>query len=126
MDFEIEPGVFGDEIPGLVVKGELDLLASPVLKERIGELVDSGAMFVLIDLSEASFIDSTVLGVFVGANKRLLLNGGALVLVCDEPNIRTIFTLTLLDRVFEIFDSVDEAKAAMQALKEARAVDSVA
>jgi anti-sigma B factor antagonist len=124
VDYEIDGADFSSGTPGLVVRGELDLVASPELKKRLGELIDAGATFAFVDLSEATFVDSTVLGALVGANRRLLSKDGALILVCDNPSIRAIFTLTRLDRVFEIFDSVDQAEAAVLALKEARAIDS--
>jgi anti-sigma B factor antagonist len=126
VDYEIEDTKLSDGTAGLIVRGELDLAASPALKECMGELIDAGAMFALIDLSEATFVDSTVLGALIGANRRLLSKDGALVLVCDNPNIRTIFSLTRLDRVFEIFDTPGQAEAAIRALRETRAIDSAA
>jgi anti-sigma B factor antagonist len=124
VDYEIEGAEFAGGTPGLIVRGELDLVASPALKESLGKLIDAGATVGLIDLTEATFVDSTVLGALIGANRRFLSRDGALVLVCDNPSIRTIFTLTRLDRVFEIFDTVDQAEAAILALKESRAIDS--
>jgi anti-sigma B factor antagonist len=126
VDYEIDGAEFSDGTPGLVIRGELDLVASPALKKRLGALIDAGAAFALIDLTEATFVDSTVLGALIGANRRFLSRDGALVVVCDNPSIRTIFTLTRLDRVFEIFDTVDQAEAAVLALKETRAIDSEA
>ena len=126
MDYEIEETSFSDGTPGLIARGELDLAASPALKERLAELIDGCATFALIDLSEATFVDSTVLGTLIGANRRLLSKDGALVLVGDNPNIRTIFNLTRLDRVFEIFDTPGQAEAAIRALKAARARDAAA
>ena len=60
---------------------------------------------MLVDLSNATFIDSTTLGVLMGAVKRLRPAGGELAIACHDPNIRKIFEITLLDRVFEIFDT---------------------
>jgi hypothetical protein len=48
------------------------------------------------------------------------------VLVCDNPNIQTILTLTRLDRIFDTFESRSQAEAAIEALREARAADSAA
>ena len=126
MDYEIEDAVLSDGTPVLILRGELDLLACPALKERLRALIDPGPMFAVVDLSEASFVDSTVLGALIGANRHLLGNDGALALVCDNPNIRTILTLTRLDRVFDIFDSRGQAEAAVQALRDVRAADSAA
>jgi len=124
MDHEIHETVLPDGTPALILRGELDLLACPTLKERLHALIDPEPMFALVDLSDATFVDSTVLGTLIGANRRLLANDGALVLVCDNPNIRAILTLTRLDRVFDIFESTADAEAAIEALREARATDS--
>jgi anti-sigma B factor antagonist len=125
MDFEITPTDTAEGSHGLAVSGELDILAAPSLKERLTKLLDEDAVFVLVDLSETTFVDSTALGVLIGINRSLRLRDGALMIVCN-PSIRTIFSLTLLDRVFDIFDTPDAAAAALKALEETRAADSVA
>jgi len=66
----------------------------------------------VVDLSGATFVDSTTLGVLLGAVKRLRLIGGELVLVCADLNIRRILSITLLDRAFVIYDTLAEALAA--------------
>jgi anti-sigma B factor antagonist len=60
---------------------------------------------VLVDLSSATFIDSTTLGVLMGAVKRVRPDGGEIAIACNDPNIGKIFEITLLDRVFGIFDT---------------------
>ena len=67
----------------------------------------------MVDLSQATFIDSTTLGVLVGGVKRLRPSGGSLALVCTDDNITKIFEITGLDRVFPIHSSRDEALAAV-------------
>ena len=73
------------------------------------ETIEAGARSVLVDLSHATFIDSTTLGVLMGAVKRLRPAGGELAIACNDPNIRKIFEITLLDRIFEIFRPPEEA-----------------
>ena len=65
-------------------------------------------MNVVVDLSDTTFIDSMTLGVLLGAVKRLRPRGGQLV-VCSDPNIRKIFEITLLDRVFALYSSREAA-----------------
>ena len=62
-----------------------------------------------MDLSKATFIDSTTLGVLVGGVKRLRPAGGSLALVCTDDNITKIFEITGLDRVFTIYPTRAEA-----------------
>jgi anti-sigma B factor antagonist len=93
--------------------GEIDLYTAPEFKQRMAEIIDDGKTRVVVDLSQATFIDSTTLGVLVGGVKRLRPSGGSLALVCTDDNITKIFEITGLDRVFPIHGSRDEALAAV-------------
>ena len=93
----------GDElIPIIAVHGQADLHTAPQLRAAITTVLDGGASGLVIDLSEASFIDSMTLGVLLGAVKRLRPAGGRVSVVCTDSHIRRIFEITLLDRVFSI------------------------
>ena len=63
----------------------------------------------MTDLSRTEFLDSTGLGALVGALKRLRAKDGEMRLVCPEGHVRKVFTITSLDRVFRIHDSLDQA-----------------
>ena len=99
----------GDGLAQVSVAGEVDLYTAPALKGALREAVDGGARRVLVDLTQATFIDSTTLGVLIGAVKRLRPLGGELAIACQDPNIRKIFSITLLDRIFEIYPTTEEA-----------------
>ena len=89
-------------IPVIAVHGQADLHTAPQLRAAITTVLDGGASGLVIDLSEASFIDSMTLGVLLGAVKRLRPAGGRVSVVCTDSHIRRIFEITLLDRVFSI------------------------
>ena len=90
--------------------GEVDLYTAPELKQELHRLVDEqGATRIVIDMTETTFIDSTTLGVLLSVVKRVRPEGGAVVLVCPDRNVRRIFEITLLDRVFAIVDTREEA-----------------
>ena len=93
----------------LELAGEIDSYTAPTLRERIIALVQGGVTALIIDLTRVEFLDSTGLGVLVGALKRLRGVGGVLVLVCDQEALLKIFRITALDRVFTIQDSVEAA-----------------
>src|SRR5882762_2622088 len=93
----------------LDVAGEIDVYTAPQLRERLITLVEGGARRVIVDLGRVEFLDSTGLGVLVGALKRLRVVGGELLLVCAQERLLKIFRITGLDRVFTLFDSVDAA-----------------
>ncbi|GAA0793721.1 STAS domain-containing protein [Spirilliplanes yamanashiensis] len=93
----------------LEVGGEVDVYTAPRLRERLIELVDSGARDVVVDLGRVDFLDSTGLGVLVGALKRLRAVGGTFSLVCAKEPLLKIFRITALDQVFPIHPSVEAA-----------------
>jgi anti-sigma B factor antagonist len=99
----------------LAVHGEADLHSAPELKERLRAAIDGGATVVVVDLTETDFVDSTSLGVLLGATKRLREREGEIRLVVSRPELRRIFEITLLDRVFQLHDTREEALAAAPA-----------
>ena len=104
---EIRDGTF---VVGL--SGEVDLYTAPELKSELLRIVAEDPERIVVDLSGATFVDSTTLGVLLGAVKRLRMSGGELVIVCSDLNIRRILSITLLDRAFTIYDTLDDALAA--------------
>jgi anti-sigma B factor antagonist len=95
----------------LEVGGEIDVYTAPQLREQLISLVESGDRQVVVDLGRVEFLDSTGLGVLVGALKRLRGVDGELALVCAQERLLKIFRITGLDRVFTLYDSVDAATA---------------
>jgi anti-sigma B factor antagonist len=77
----------------VVVGGELDLNAAPELKAALGAAIDRGATTVVVDMDEVTFIDSTAIGVLLAARERLRQSGGALELVCVEPNVLRVLEI---------------------------------
>ena len=115
MNFHITDQEIDAETQVIELGGEIDLYTAPEFKERMVELIEDGKKRIVVDLSSATFIDSTTLGVLVGGVKRLRPAGGSLALVCTDQNITKIFEITGLDRVFPIHASRDDALAAVAA-----------
>jgi anti-sigma B factor antagonist len=97
----------------IAVRGENDLFTAPELKQALTDAIEGGQHRVVIDLTEVSFLDSTALGVLIGAVKRLRSRGGALAIVNTEPSIAKTFEITGLDQIFTIVPSREEALAAL-------------
>jgi anti-sigma B factor antagonist len=95
----------------LEVGGEIDVYTAPQLRERLISLVDQGARRVVVDLGRVEFLDSTGLGVLVGARRRLGGTNGELFLVCGQERLLKIFRITGLDRVFTLYPTVAAATA---------------
>jgi anti-sigma B factor antagonist len=115
VNFHITDEEIDAETQVIELGGEIDLYTAPEFKERMVELIEDGKKRIVVDLSTATFIDSTTLGVLVGGVKRLRPAGGSLALVCTDQNITKIFEITGLDRVFPIHASRDDALAAVAA-----------
>ena len=114
MNFHIQDEEIDCQTHIIELGGEVDLYTAPEFKERMVQLIDGGKKQIVVDLSQATFIDSTTLGVLVGGVKRLRPAGGALALVCTDQNITKIFEITGLDRVFPIHGSREEALQSLQ------------
>jgi anti-sigma B factor antagonist len=109
VNFHIDDQSIDAETHVIELGGEVDLYTAPEFKERLVQVIEDGKKQLVVDLSKATFIDSTTLGVLVGGVKRLRPTGGSLALVCTDQNITKIFEITGLDRVFPIHASRDEA-----------------
>jgi anti-sigma B factor antagonist len=95
-------------LPTLEVGGELDLAVAPWLHDQLDALFVGGAASILVDLSEATFLDSTALGVLVGAMNRCHERGGRIHLVVTEPQILRVLSITGLTDAFSLHASRDE------------------
>ena len=113
MNFQISDKEIDSETHLIELGGEVDLYTAPEFKERMVQVIEEGKTRVVVDLSKATFIDSTTLGVLVGGVKRLRPSGGSLAIVCSDQNIQKIFEITGLDRVFPIHESREEALSAV-------------
>ncbi len=87
------------------LNGEIDVYTSPKVKEALTGLIDAGHYTLVINLENVRYIDSTGLGVLIGGLKRVREHSGAVNLVCTNPQIRKIFDITGLVKIFGIYDS---------------------
>jgi anti-sigma B factor antagonist len=95
----------------LDLQGELDTYSCPSLREMIVQLVDAGKKQILLNMEGVEYIDSAGLGTLVGGLKRASENGGKLKIFNANSQIQKVFNITGLVRVFEQFDSEEEALA---------------
>ena len=109
MEFHIEDRRIGDDTHIVAVTGEIDLFTAPDFKRHVSAPIDAGVSRVIVDLSNTTFIDSSSLGVLIGAHRRLKLRGGSLTIVCDVEAITKTFRITGLDGVFTLVPKLDDA-----------------
>jgi anti-anti-sigma factor len=90
------------------------LKEAEVFKSMLKKDIDNGHNKLVIDLSFCEFIDSTFLGTIVISLKKITAIGGDIKLVGFQPAVRSMFELTRISKVFETFESTDEAVKSFQ------------
>lgn len=88
----------------------LDVKAASEFKKRVIDIIsETESQNVVFDLHELQFIDSSGLGTFLSVLRVLHTQGGELKLANMNKTIRTMFELVSMHKIFEIFNSTDEA-----------------
>jgi len=113
LDIKVNVRETGSDSYVVELGGEIDVYTSPKVKDAITELIDQGHYNLVISLEKVRYIDSTGLGVLIGGLKRVREHGGSVNLVCTNPQIRKIFDITGLVRIFGIFDDEQAAQKAL-------------
>ena len=116
-DFRIDETerVAGTDIVVISVHGDTDMYVADELRVRLATAIDAAPTALVLDLSGVTFLDSMALGVLLGGLKRMREIGGQLRVVTPRAEIRRIFEVTMLDELFDIDSSQDEALAAASA-----------
>lgn len=89
--------------------GELDAYTSGRFREVMIDTISTGAEHLLINLANVEYIDSSGLGALVGGLKRISERNGRMVIVASRPQVRKVFEITGLEKVFSIYRTEDEA-----------------
>lgn len=87
----------------------LDANNSEELKTELRRLFENGIKDLILDLKEVHFIDSSGLGVLVSGYKNASILHGTLKLSSLQSQVKSMFELTRLHRVFDIFTTLDDA-----------------
>lgn len=89
--------------------GEVDGRAAGPLRKLMADLVNQGRCYLVMDLTDVDFIDSTGVGVFVGGLKRVRAFDGKVALVVSSEQVLKTFRVTGLIKVFPRFETADLA-----------------
>lgn len=110
----IDERVAGDVLVLSVKERRVDARSAPALKERIAAFVSGGSEWIVLDISDVEFIDSSGLGAIVSALKLLGRKGDIVIAGSREP-VAALFKLTRMDKVFRMFPTADDAQQALSA-----------
>jgi anti-sigma B factor antagonist len=114
-EFSLSKEPLDSERHVVAVRGEIDLRTAPELKAALSESIESGHSRIVVDLTDTTFLDSTALGVLIGAVKRLRSRDGRLTIVNVDDNIAKTFEITGLDQIFPISSTREDAIKALDA-----------
>ena len=104
-----------DAAPGILVvilQGELDLAAAPLLRARVDAAAAGRGL--VVDLEETTFIDSAVLKELLRARAELAVHDVRLVLAAVPMPVRRLLDLT---RTYELFEHAPDADTAVRRLE---------
>ena len=110
---EISHRVLEQGIVLVCLDGRLDATTSQNVKSVLQQLASNEQPKIIIDLQQVPFIDSSGLASLVSGLRLVREKGGNIVLSGIQPQARTVFHLTMLDRVFSIHPTYNEAKQSL-------------
>ena len=87
----------------------LDRSKTPVFKTELLRLIASGSKKILVNLEKVNSIDSSGLGALTFGKRQLDEIGGEISVCCLQEKVLSLFRIAALDRVFPIFDTVEDA-----------------
>lgn len=93
----------------LSISGRITAATAPDVKDQIKSVLSAGHINLVLDLSKTTFIDSSGLSAIVSALKQTREGEGTLKLACLLPEVQSIFKLTMLDRIFEMYPTLEAA-----------------
>ncbi|MEU6589103.1 STAS domain-containing protein [Streptomyces sp. NPDC046881] len=108
-------GVERGEWAVLRVSGELDLMTSPVLRQRVHDVVAEGHHSLVVDLSDVFFCDSSGVGVLVAARRLIRSCQGRLRLILpdrgadDGSHVNRVLGALGVRRLFDVRPDVESA-----------------
>ncbi len=92
----------------VALQGDLDLADAQKILDEFKQLDDIS--IAVVDLSALTYMDSTVLGLLVKLHQRRFRQGRKLLVVRPGPNLARILSVTGLDKILRLCDSVQDAK----------------
>jgi anti-anti-sigma factor len=82
--------------------GECDVYTAPAVHEQVCTLMRRGETRIVFDLEHTTFLDSSILRIFLTARRHTLSSGGEVVLLCRPGFVRRLLGLLEMDRLVRI------------------------
>ncbi|HOK53255.1 MAG TPA: STAS domain-containing protein [Armatimonadota bacterium] len=114
MDLRIKTRIV-EGVPVIELSGELDSYTCSQFRDAMIDIIEQGHPSVVVSMAEVEYIDSSGLGTLVGGLKRASEKGGRIAVVCRSNQIRKVFEITGLEKVFPLFEDETEAARSLAA-----------
>lgn len=92
-----------------VIEGEININTSPEMRKAFDKIIRDDEKKVVIDFTGVSYIDSSGLATLIEMFQRLKKTGGHMRLANMSQKAKNIFEITKLHKLFEIYDSLQDA-----------------
>lgn len=109
MNVQFNATLLDNHVALIDLQGSIDIYTTPPAKEQLLKIINDDYYHLIINLQRVEYLDSTALGMFIGALKLVAVNNGELRLVAPPAYIRKVLEITRLVNVFPIDNSVEEA-----------------
>jgi anti-sigma B factor antagonist len=94
------------------ISGDIDLANSPAMRKTLlGEIKDKHSLKIFLNLKNVRYIDSSGIASLVEGLKASRDNGARMILYGLSPSVREVMELSRLQKIFEIYDSEEQALA---------------
>ncbi|MFL1470756.1 STAS domain-containing protein [Paraclostridium bifermentans] len=84
------------------INGELDVDGADKVKTHLNSLIEEQPVDIKMDFTNLEYIDSTGLGALIGVLKRLKVNDKDIYVLNARKNVKKIFSITGLDKIFKV------------------------
>ncbi|MGC9319490.1 MAG: STAS domain-containing protein [Armatimonadota bacterium] len=106
------------------VTGELDAYTAPDLRDVLDEQLEQGVRWMVADLSELTYLDSTGLGILIETAKKCRQAGGDLAVACQRKNLLRIFQISGTHEILNVMEDVGAARERLQELERERSQEA--
>jgi anti-anti-sigma factor len=107
--FEIHVSSAEDDVKVVALRGELDFDQAPAVSRALDDLRTDGALEIVVDLSELTFIDSSGISVLVAAARASAADKGTLVVAGPTPHVQRVFDIVSLSELVAVEPGLERA-----------------
>ncbi len=113
MSDERFPVAWSDRAAVIVVPGEIDLTIADGLRDALLEVLNAGALGLIVDMSATTFLDSAGISAITRAARRASASGAVIRLVAVTAPVLRVLSLVGIDRLIDVHPSVEAARASL-------------